>query len=374
MFTIIIKGTNGCNLDCSYCSLGKKIKCEMADKDMLFQIMKFACEQAKKKKENSVTVILHGGEPTLIDLNNYAYAIEQINSEYNEMKIEYSMQTNAWNISDEYLEFLNKYKVNVGVSIDGPKEVHDIERKSCNGAETFETVCCNIDRMLDAGISVSCLMVLTSLALKSDFAYLDFFSQRNLHLKINPLLNYGEVYDHPELSLEKKQYAEYLIKAYEYVIENSTNVTISPIDNILKAVLSDGKIYECTFNPVCNRNFVCVDHLGNIYPCGKYSDLNGYKIGNIFDKSLFSLNQSDTIRELIERRTVKLPKECTGCKYVAMCNAGCNAEASIDGDIGKPPLLCEDYKMLFGYFSHDGLLLYKTKLEQRREELLKYGV
>ena len=373
MFTIIIKGTNGCNLDCSYCSLGKKTKCEMADKDMLFQIMKFACEEVKNKKEKSLTIILHVGEPTLIDLTNYAYAIERINSEYNEMKIDYSMQTNAWNISDGYLEFFNKYKVNVGVSIDGSKEVHDIERKSRNGAETFEKVCCNIDRMLNAGISVSCLMVLTSLALKSDFDYLNFFAERNLHLKINPLLNYGGVYDHPELSLEKQQYAEFLIRAYEYIVENSINVTISPIDNILKAILSDGKIHECTFNPVCNRNFVCVDQLGNIYPCGKYSDLNEYRIGNIFDKS-FSLNQSGIIRQLIERRTVKMPKKCDLCKYVAMCNAGCNAEASIDGDIGKPPLLCEDYKKLFDYFSHDGLLLYKKKLVQRREELQKYGV
>lgn len=373
MFTIIIKGTNGCNLDCSYCSLGKKTKCEMADQYMLFQIMKFACEEAKKKEDKLVTIILHGGEPTLIDLNNYAYAIDRISSEYSEMDIKYSMQTNAWNISDEYLRFLKKYKINVGVSIDGAKEVHDEERKSCNGSKTFEKICENIDRMLDAGISVSCLMVLTSLAFKSDFAYLDFFAERNLHLKINPLLNYGEVYDHPELSLEKKQYAEYLIKAYEYIIENSIDVAISPIDKILKAILSDGKIHECTFNPVCNSNFICVDHSGNIYPCGKYSDLNEFRIGNIFDKSL-TIYESDIIKHLIERRTVNLPKECNTCKYIGMCNAGCNAEASIDGDIGKPPLLCDDYKMLFNYFSYDGLLLYKKKLEQRREELLKNGV
>ena len=373
MFTVIIKGTNGCNLDCSYCSLGKKTKCEMADQDMLFQIMKFACEEAKNKKDSAVTIILHGGEPTLIGLNNYAYAIEKINSEYNEMKIDYSMQTNDWNISDEYLEFLKKYKVNVGVSIDGAKEVHDIERQSCGGKGTFERVCYNIDRMIDEGISVSCLMVLTSLALNKNFEYLQFFAERNLHLKINPLLNYGEVYDHPELSLGKQQYAEYLIRIYEYIIENSINVTISPIDNILKAILSDGKIHECTFNPVCNRNFVCVDHMGDVYPCGKYSDLNEYKIGNIFDKSC-SLNQSEIISRLIERRTVNMPKECRSCKYVAMCNAGCNAEASIDGDIGKPPLLCEDYKVLFNYFLHDGLLFYRKKLEQRREEILKNGV
>lgn len=373
MFTVIVKGTNGCNLNCSYCSLGKKQNVSIVDENRLYDILEFGCKVAKEKNDKAVTFILHGGEPTLIDFNVYSNAINRIENVYKEIKMEYSIQTNAWNISDDYIEFLKEFNINAGVSIDGSKKIHDTERRSKNGEDTFDKVCVNIDRMLDKGLSVSCLMVLTSEALKNDMNYLKYFEKRNLHLKINPLLNYGEVYEHPELTLSENEYADYLIRLYEHVIINEINVVISPIDNILKAILSDRKIHECTFNAKCNENFVCIDYNGNVYPCGKYSDLDEYKLGSIYDLS-FSFHQSDVLQKLIKRRTVNLPFKCKTCMYIDMCNAGCNAEASIDGNIEKPPLLCSDYKRLFSYFMRDGLLLYKKKLEQCREELLRNGI
>ncbi|MDD6169496.1 MAG: radical SAM protein [Lachnospiraceae bacterium] len=373
MFTVIVKGTNSCNLDCSYCSLGKKINGKIADKNRLFDILEFGCKVAKDKVDPRVNFIFHGGEPTIISLDSYTYAIDRIENDYPEVKKEYSIQTNAWQLSEDYIEFLKKYNVKVGVSIDGSEYIHDTERRSKNGEKTFDRVCANIDRMLEKEIPVSCLMVLTSVALKKDMDYLKFFEERNLHLKINPLLNYGEVYVHPELSLSENEYADYLIRLYEYILTNSINVSISPIDKILNAILSDKKINECTFNANCNENFVCIDYEGNIYPCGKYSDLNEYKLGSIYDKS-FSFHNLEILQKLIRRRTINLPVECKNCKFIAMCNAGCNAEASIDGNIEKPPLLCSDYKKLFAYFIRDGLLLYKQKLEERRKELLKNGI
>lgn len=373
MLTIIVKGTNGCNFDCSYCSLGKKTNTSISGKEMLIDIMRYSCKLALSRKEGRILFILHGGEPTLIAPKAYSLAIEAINIEYPDITKEFSIQTNGWVISDEFIEFYKKYDITVGVSIDGSKTIQDEVRRSASGKPTYDVVCSNIDRLLKNDIRVSCLMVLSSGGLKEDYSYLDFFYERNIHLKINPLLNYGEVYEHPELSIAPGDYSKYMIGLYEYILDKSINISVSPIDKILQAVLGDGKIRECSFNPKCNESFLCIDYLGDIYPCGKYSDMHLFKLGNIYEEN-FKLLHSEELSLLISRRTKSIPQKCKECSYISMCNAGCNAEASIDGRFNDAPLMCEDYRRLFEYFHSYGLTLLKHKLLLRRKELIEVGV
>lgn len=71
MLTVIVKGTNGCNLACSYCSLGKKSNFKYISKSALDKLLDFSCGFAKYRGENSINFILHGGEPTLVNPNIY---------------------------------------------------------------------------------------------------------------------------------------------------------------------------------------------------------------------------------------------------------------------------------------------------------------
>lgn len=373
MLTIIVKGTNGCNLACSYCSLGKKVNPQIIDGEKLVEIFRYGCKLAIYRQETEILFILHGGEPTLIDPDVYAEAIERIKKEFPNIKKQYAIQTNAWHQTDEWLEFYKKYQVTVGVSIDGSKKIHDAERLSNSGEKTYDKITEHILQLRRNDIPVSCLMVLTSNALKEGYEYLHFFEENNIHLKINPLLDYGEVYDHPELTINEGEYAKYLIRMFEYISKERINVDISPIDKIIQGVLTDGKIRECTFNRYCNKFFLCIDYNGDIFPCGKYSDMQLYKLGNIKEQRYDLLNTEEMSR-LIARRSTNIPFKCQKCKYQSMCNAGCNAEASIDGDINNAPLLCTDYKILFDYFHGDGLRILKQELLLRKEELINSGV
>ena len=148
MLSIILKGTNGCNLACSYCSLGKKENCIIATKEQLYNIMKYSCEIAKNNFENKICFILHGGEPTLISVNTYEYVITKLKKEYTELKIELCMQTNGISISDEWIDFFIRNEVAVGISIDGSKIIHDKERRTVHGEPTFEVVQQNIIKLI----------------------------------------------------------------------------------------------------------------------------------------------------------------------------------------------------------------------------------
>ena len=368
LLTIIVKGTNGCNLDCSYCSLGEKKSFKFIDAKSLKNLFEYSCKYAIKKNEKKITFIFHGGEPTLIQTQVYEEAIEFILQKYPKLKIFFSMQSNGLIITDRFIEFIKKYDIHLGISIDGSEEIHDLERRTCNNKSTYKKITENIDRLLSVGIKISCLMVLTKNAIGKGYEYLSFFQKRRLHLKINPLLNYGEVYEHPELSLEPGDYANYLIDLYKYIIQNDVEITISPSDNILKAILYNQRIGECSFNKDCNKNFMCIDYKGDIYPCGKFSDMNAFRLGNIQDTSHNKLEELIQNR-LLERRTRHLPQKCVQCRYIKLCNGGCSAEAVIDGDFNERPILCEDYMILFKYFSKEGLVLLKKELIRQKELL-----
>lgn len=368
MLTIIVKGTNGCNLACSYCSLGKKKNFQYVGKQKLKEIFLYSCEYAKNKGKTKVSFILHGGEPTLVQIDVYREAIEMIKRKYTELDLSFSMQSNGLMITDDFIKFAYEYDIHMGISVDGSEEIHNSERRTPGGGPSFKQIANNIDKLLAAGVNVSCLMVLTKHAINKGYKYLRYFEERHLHLKINPLLNYGEAYEHPELLLENGDYANYLIGLYEYVIKEDIAITISPSDNILKAVLYKMKIGECSFNQECSKHFICIDYKGDIYPCGKFSDMDIFKLGNIADTPIKELG-GKIMENLYKRRNEQKPKKCCKCKYLNLCNGGCSAEAVIDGNFNKTPILCEDYRILFDYFSKDGLLLLKDELLRQKRVL-----
>ena len=368
MITIIVKGTNGCNLACSYCSLGKKKSFRFVSKESLVNLMMFSCEYAKYQEESIINFILHGGEPTLIAPNIYDESITIIKEKYPELEIRISMQSNGLVITDQYINIIKKHDIHMGISLDGSECIHDAERRTVGNKPSFEKITNNIDSLLSAGVSVSCLMVLTKNALQEEFDYLEFFETRNLHLKINPLLNYGNVTEHPELILEEGEYARYLIDLYEEIVEKNINVIVSPIDDIINGIIHNQVIRECSFKKNCNKHFLCIDYKGCIYPCGKFSDMNEMCIGNIRETSYQKIDKF--LREkLCERRNLKLPRICNSCKFLKLCNGGCSAEAMIDGDFNAVPIMCKDYKKIFEYFYGSGLRLLKETLIKQKQIL-----
>lgn len=371
MLTIIVKGTNGCNLACSYCSLGEKKNFKYINKWSLMDLMNFSCKYAKYQGESKINFILHGGEPTLVDPNIYDESITFIKNKYPELEIFISMQSNGLAITNQFINIIKKYDIHMGISIDGSQNIHDSERRTAWNKPSYKIVTNNIDRLLCAGVSVSCLMVLTKNALKEKFDYLTFFEERNLHLKINPLLNYGNVTEHPELILEEGDYARYLINLYENIVEKNIDILVSPIDNIINGIIHNQGIRECTFKKYCNKHFLCIDYKGDIYPCGKFSDMDEMFIGNISEIPYERIDQF-LKEKLYERRNLQLPNICNSCKFIKLCNGGCSAEAMIDGDINEVPIMCKDYKILFEYFHGAGLKLLKERLIKQKQILEEY--
>lgn len=368
MLTCIIKGTTGCNLSCTYCSVGKKEVPRYATAEMLTASFLYIGALCRRRGEKHANVIFHGGEPTLLSPDSYQTAISAAQNTYPELIWDFLMQTNGYMLHEDWLYFLKKSGVRVGVSIDGGQSIHDQTRRDPQNRPTFQRVVHNIDAMLEREIPVSCLMVLTRAALNQPLDYLHFFAERRLSLKINPLLRCGEACEHPNLFLKDGEYADYLIRCFSYRLKQKLDLMIAPIDTIVSAILTGEPVHECTFSAGCNTNFLCIDYKGDIYPCGKFADLHDYRLGSIHDMKFDPLD-CPSMKELMSRRTVALPSKCTKCQYLNLCHAGCNAEALMSNGLEQPSALCSDYRALFDFATSEGLTLLRTALLQRKNEL-----
>lgn len=367
MLTLILKTTNGCNLDCRYCSLGKKLHPVTLNLEQCTRALEYACNICEQCGERQLNILLHGGEPTIVDMEIYRKAIHWVRTRFPQLEFLVSMQTNALVVTDEILGFCEEFEVGIGISIDGSEEIHDAQRLTKKQQPSFKRVQQNIEQYLERGFAVSGLMVLTKNALNEDFRFLDYYAEKKIPLTINPLLNYGNASENSCLALEQGDYAKYLIGVFEYALHNDVTVSIAPINGIVQAILNDTNVKICTFNKGCNDQFICVDCHGDIFPCGKYADLQEFTLGNIADNEC-DLSAHPVLQRIKARRTVDIPQDCVQCQYYKYCNAGCSAESYINGT--ATPSMCADYKMLFSYFSSTGLELIKEKLLISKQYLL----
>ena len=361
MLTLILKANDSCNLRCEYCSVGDKTHSGMmSGEDMTNALLWFA-GLARERCEENPCIIFHGGEPLLIPVKQYRNCLNRLFTQAPDLKFTLNIQTNGTLLDGEILSFLKDYAIKPGVSIDGPESVHDSQRRDVSGKATYSRVKANISVMQTAGLRPSGLMVLTHNSLNAGLDFLKDFAAMNLPLKINPLYSAGEAVKHSELFLKSGEYAEYLIRVFEYVIDNEIDISLMPIEYILHGVLNGETPRGCVFSGKCSASFVCVSHDGNIYPCGRFADDKSHVLGNIH-KAGITESGREILRELSASRSSNLRKECRVCKYVKFCSGGC---------IAHNGAMCQDFMKFMDYLYSSGIKKYKSYLLGKREEILR---
>ena len=361
MLNLILKANDSCNLRCAYCSVGDKTHTGMMSESEMTSALLWFAGLSRERGEGNPCIIFHGGEPLLIPVSQYRKCINTLFTYAPDLKFTLNMQTNGTILDDEILSFMKEYAIKPGVSIDGPERVHDSQRRDVYRQATYSRVMANIAMMQMNGIMPSGLMVLTHTSLNAGLDYLKEFAAMNLPLKINPLYSAGEAVKHSELFLKSGEYAEYLIRVFEYVIDNEIDISLMPIEYILRGVLNDETPRGCVFYGKCSGSFVCVSHDGNIYPCGRFADDKSHVLGNVHQGGI-----TDSGREILRRfsasRSSNLREECRRCKYVMFCNGGC---------IAHNGSMCQDFMKFMDYLYGEGLKKYKAYLLMKREDIMR---
>jgi uncharacterized protein len=128
---IVLKTVERCNLNCSYCYFFNGLdqtylkRPKFIKKETIDYLAKFLKEGSDSLEIKKIDIILHGGEPLMQPKEDFIYLIEKLKSALSDLDLSFVVQTNGTLITKKWIELLNKYKVGVGVSIDGPPEYHD---------------------------------------------------------------------------------------------------------------------------------------------------------------------------------------------------------------------------------------------------------
>lgn len=367
---MIKPASSNCNLSCKYCfyhslTESRKIKSYgYMDIDLLEKIVKNGLAYSNK----TCTFAFQGGEPTLVGLNFYEKLIEfELKYNYKNLSIINAIQTNGIMINKKWAKFLSENRFLVGISLDGPKEIHNTNRINNQGKGTFKKVIETINLLNKYKVEYNTLTVVTSLVARHTSKVYNFFKQHGFrYLQFIPCLNplNGEI-EEKDYSLKPDRYAYFLKTLFDlwyYDISKGNIISIQYFDNLL-GLLMGHKPEVCGMAGYCICQFV-VEANGGVYPCDFYVIDQCY-LGNIKELEFDELLNSNNSKRFVKVSKYISP-ECKSCKWFYLCRGGCRRWREPFRN-GKPRLniLCSAYQEFFEY-TEDRLIKIANQLKTER--------
>ena len=328
----IIKISDQCNLGCPYCYYYKdrnRLNNKIIDLNILSAFLKNASEINKQ-----IEIIWHGGEPLAAGLDMFKHITEIQKNIFNTSGAVFRnlIQTNATLMSQEWADFFAQENFAVGISLDGPKLIHDQNRPNLGGKGTFEQTLRGLRTLQNTKIPVSVLAVVTKKSLLQAQDIYNFFVS-NLNLTRFDFLPMAEVIEFDTVgdgqksisfmpgSLEKNDFFNFIKEVFDiWWVDPTPNISIRYLDNVLLGLLGY-RPTACTFNGSCGE-YTTLDVDGNLLPCDNFIGYSDLVFGNISKEGLSNLLKSNKRNGYI-RQVSHLNSICRQCKYLKACGGGC---------------------------------------------------
>lgn len=355
--SILIKPASAnCNMDCKYCFY----KCLSSHREeyskgfMKEETLETLVREAIAYADGSLTFAFQGGEPTLAGLDFFQKAVE-LQQKYNNKKlqIENTIQTNGLLIDEKWARFLGEHRFLVGLSLDGPKKMHDRYRKDAGGQDTFARIMHSVQLLEQYQVDYNVVTVVTNdTAKQASFLYK--FWKRNHYpfVQFIPCMDEIKRQDGTQersiYAVESEQYGKFLCELFDlWYADFATGeaMDIRMFSNLAQ-MAAGYPAEECGMNGCCNCYFV-VEGDGSVYPCDFYC-MDEWKLGTVND-GFVQMKTSEKAKAFVEASR-PVCAACQECLHFSLCRGGCRRwrEPFVDG---KPGLnqLCSAYRMFFAH-------------------------
>lgn len=356
-FQIFVKPVGPvCNLACSYCYyLDKKSlfpennRFLMAD-DLL---EKYVIQHIKASTESNINFSWHGGEPLLAGINFFRkVVILQKKYKPAESTVSNGIQTNGTLLNEEWCRFLAKEKFTVGVSIDGPGELHNNNRRNSADGKSLPAVIRGFNLLLKHGIIPEVLSVVSAENVKHPLVVYNFIKKLGpQYISFLPLVisEPGSPTGASANSVPSGEFGIFLSKIFdEWVEKDIGRIKIQIFEETARTAFNQDHTL-CIFKVNCGGVPV-LEHNGDFYSCDHYVNKD-HRLGNIKDDSLSSFLGSKKQKAFGKVKSSTLPQFCIKCDVRAMCNGECPKNRFIKTPDGEPGLnyLCSGYKYFFDH-------------------------
>jgi len=376
-FHLLAKPTGAiCNLDCKYCFFLSKDMLYPGDRfRMSDDLLETYIQQLLEAQPSGhVSVAWQGGEPTLMGVDFFRRAIGYVEKyRKTDQNILHTIQTNGTLLNDDWCAFFKQNNFLVGLSVDGPRKMHDAYRVNKGGAGSFDQVMRGFEVLCRHKVDVNILCTIHAANADHPIEVYRFFRDQ-LQTKYMqfipiverttedflPLANLGwggrpgsnrPLYtQHGGLVTERtvgaEQFGRFLISIFdEWLRRDVGEVFVQTFDVALGSWLEQHNL--CIFSPTCG-NALALEHNGDLYSCDHYVE-SDYLLGNIQETSMRELADSPKQRAFGQHKLSSLPKYCRECEVLFACYGECPRNRFITTPDGEPGLnyLCAGYKRFF---------------------------
>lgn len=365
-----------CNLACQYCYYLEKMALygDASPARMSDAVLeKFVADYiGSHPADAEVQFAWQGGEPLLAGREFFERAVKLQRQHAGGRRVTNSLQTNGTLLDDAWGEFFRREGFLIGISVDGPQELHDTYRRDRGDRPTFDRVMAGLAMLKKHGVEFNTLTVVNRTNAEKPLVVYRFLrevgsghiqfiplvertagpAERTLHLQLAAPPKASDPNNDPDhmltlWSVRPAQYGEFLCLVFdEWIRRDVGRIFVQQIESAFSQWLG-GPASVCTHATECGRG-VALEHDGNLYACDHYV-YPEYRLGNVSEANLRVLLDTPQQERFGRGKQEDLPKQCRECPVLFACNGGCPKHRfthTHDGEAGLN-YLCAAFKRFF---------------------------
>lgn len=365
-----------CNLDCKYCFYlekeaiyGTGEKWKMPDDVLERYIRQYIEEQDLPE----ISFAWQGGEPTLLGVDYFRKIVELQRRYAGGKVIHNALQTNGTLLDDEWCEFLAANNFLVGLSIDGPRELHDKYRVDKRQKPTFDDVMRGLSLLKKHRVEFNTLTVVNRANSQRPMEVYNFLKDigsgfiqfiplvervPETRLKVlgfdfaeppDPSLPHRPDLPVTEWSVEPETFGRFLCTIFDHWVRHDVGRVFVQMFDVALGIWAEGRASLCVFTEKCGVA-LAMEHNGDVYSCDHYV-YEKYRLGNLMNTSLGEMVFSEKQRKFGSDKADTLPAYCRRCEVRFACNGECPKHRFLKTPDGEDGLnyLCAGYKRFFNH-------------------------
>ncbi|MBP1655189.1 MAG: anaerobic sulfatase maturase, partial [Bacteroidetes bacterium] len=362
-----------CNIKCDYCFYLEKHALFGRGEDMRMPddvLAAYVKQYVESQPTPIVEFVWHGGEPTLLGLDFFRKVVDLQRPFQGRKEIRNSLQTNGMRLTDEWCAFFREHGFFVGLSLDGPREIHDRYRKDHSGRPTFDEVMRGLRLLQRHGVEYNVLACVAKETAYRPLEVYHFLKAEGIKfIQFTPIIERlpaGRALEQglwlagparldaeepnrlvTTWTVEPAKYGDFLIAIYEeWVKKDVGEVFVMNFEWALNSWIGNPSPV-CIFARQCGRA-VAMEHNGDVYACDHYV-YPDYRLGNILDEDLRAMVDRSVASGFGPHKEETLPRYCRECEVLNACWGGCPKHRFTQSPDGEPGLhyLCAGYKKFF---------------------------
>ncbi len=353
-FVLIKPAGPDCNMECDYCFYLKKARYfnKIKTHRMSYETLEEVIKQVMTQGGRSVNFGWQGGEPTLMGVDFFTRAVEFQDRYGSNQDVANGIQTNGILLNRDWARLFREYNFLVGISIDGPRHIHDRYRKMKGGGSSWEKVLNSAEMLLEEGVDLNSLIVVNDYSVQFPDEIYEFNKSIGItYMQFIPCVEPDP--DDPKrtayFSVDPDEYGKFLKRLFDLWWEDFEDDRPKTSIRFFESLFYHYVGLEppmCTLLKECG-NYVVVEHNGDLFSCDFFVD-SKHRLGNIHEQLIVEMLNSEQ-QDRFGKEKKNVHEDCQSCEWLIYCRGGCLKDRLNNPHRVGLSYFCSSYRMFFPY-------------------------